>query len=134
MSEYESIKRLADKDIDVANFKKQGKRFSSLLGVWEDKYDKDGAYIGEEFISFNDGNKSWEDNLRTAEKYFFNRTEDEQKALIKRNLNKILDKELATAEKLGLIQKVGTNENSYLNYKNVGLNDVAIKSLTNAYM
>ena len=134
MSEYESIKRLANKDINVVNFKEQGKRFSSLLGVWEDKYDKNGDYVGEEFISFNNRNKRWEDNLRTAETYFFNRTEDEQKALIKRNLNKILDKELKTAETLGLIQKVGTNENSYLNYKNVGLNDIAIKSIANAYM
>ena len=134
MSEYESIKRLADKEINVANFSKQGRRFSSLLGVWEDKYDKDGSFVGEEFISFNNNKKSWQENLATAEKYFFNRTEAEQKALIKRNLNKILNKELKTAEGLGLIQKVGKNENSYLNYKNVGLNNVAIASIASAYM
>ena len=132
-SEYESIKRAANSSIGVSNYKKQGKRFSSLLGVWEDTYDKDGNYTGEQFISFNDDSKSWEENLGTAEVYFFDRTEDEQKALIKRNLNKILDKELATAESLGLIQKIGNNKNNYLNYKNVGLNSVAIQSLANAY-
>lgn len=133
-SEYESIKNAGNKNINVANFKEQGKRFSSLLGVWEDTYDKDGNWTGEQFISFNDNKKSWEENLGIAEDYFFDRPEAEQKALIKKNLNKILDKELATAEELGLIQKVGNNQNQYLNYKNKGLNNVAIKSLTNTYM
>lgn len=132
-SEYESIKSVAEKNINVKNFKEQGKRFSSLLGVWEDVYDKDGKWTGEQFISFNDNKKSWEENLGIAEAYFFDRSEDEQKALIKRNLNKILDKELATAESLGLIKRSGSNENVYLNYKNVGLNSVAIKSLATAY-
>ena len=132
-SEYESIKSVAEKNINVKNFKEQGKRFSSLLGVWEDVYDKDGNWTGEQFISFNDNKKSWEENLGIAEAYFFDRSEDEQKALIKRNLNKILDKELATAESLGLIKRSGSNENIYLNYKNVGLNSVAIKSLAAAY-
>lgn len=133
-SEYESIKHAATNPVNVKNYKDQGKRFSSLLGIWEDTYDKDGNYTGEQFISFNDNSKSWEENLGIAEAYFFDRTEDEQKALIKRNLNKILDKELSTAEDLGLIQKVGNNSNKYLNYKNVGLNNVAISSLTNAYI
>lgn len=132
-SEYESIKSVAEKNINVKNFKEQGKCFSSLLGVWEDVYDKDGNWTGEQFISFNDNKKSWEENLGIAEAYFFDRSEDEQKALIKRNLNKILDKELATAESLGLIKRSGGNENVYLNYKNIGLNSVAIKSLTAAY-
>ena len=118
-SEYESIKSVAEKNINVKNFKEQGKRFSSLLGVWEDVYDKDGNWTGEQFISFNDNKKSWEENLGIAEAYFFDRSEDEQKALIKRNLNKILDKELATAESLGLIKRSGSNENVYLNYKNI---------------
>ena len=133
-SEYESIKHAITNPVNVKNYKDQGKRFSSLLGIWEDTYDKDGNYTGEQFISFNDNTKSWEENLGIAEAYFFDRTEDEQKALIKRNLNKVLDKELSTAESLGLIQKVGNNSNKYLNYKNVGLNNIAIASLTNAYM
>jgi len=48
-----------------------------LLGVWDDVYDKDGNFVREEFVSFNDGNKTWEENLKTADKYFFNRTKEE---------------------------------------------------------
>ena len=76
-SEYESIKKAGANPINVKNYKEQGKRFSSLLGVWEDVYDKDDNYTGEQFISFNDNTKSWEENLGIAEAYFFDRTEDE---------------------------------------------------------
>lgn len=134
ISEYESIKHAATSGVKVVNFKENGKRFSSLLGVWEDKYDKDGKFIKEEFIPFNSGNNTWEEDLAVAEAYFFSQPEDVQKALIKRNLNKILDKELETAEALGLIEKVGTDPNPYLNYKNKGLNSVAIESLKAGYL
>ena len=133
-SEYESIKHSAANNINVANYKENGKRFSSLLGVWETTYDENGKQNKEQFISFNDNTKSWEENLKTAEQYFFNRTEEEQKALIKQILNKRLDKELNTAQELGLIERVDNNENPYFNYKNKGLNDITIQSLKRAYL
>lgn len=140
ISEYESILRqsvkLNDGHKKIANFdsKQQSVRFSSLLGVWENVYDKDGNITGQQYISFNDANKSWQENLSIAEAYFFDRPIEEQYAILQKLLTKLTEKELKTAEKLGLIEKVGTNKNKFLNYKNKGLNDKVIKSLKLSYM
>ena len=140
LAEYRSILAQADKLNDghrkVANFddKQQGVRFSSLLGVWETTYDKDGNATGEQYISFNDGDKSWEENLGIAEAYFFSRPVAEQQSLLQRILTKQTEKELSTAEELGLIETVGMNKNPFLNYRNKGLNDKVIKSLKLSYM
>lgn len=79
LAEYKSILSQAEKLNDghrkVVNFddKEQSVRFSSLLGVWETVYDKEGNATGEQYISFNDDKKSWEENLGIAEAYFFSR-------------------------------------------------------------
>lgn len=140
ISEYQSILRNAERLNDghrkVVNFddKEQSVKFSSLLGVWETTYDKEGNPTGEQFISFNEDNRSWEENLAIAEAYFFDRTEEEQKALIARNLSKIAEKELDSAVEIGLIDRVGNHTNPMYNYVNRGLNDRVIQSLTNSYM
>ena len=98
LSEYRSVKK-ADVDLDtmdangtrnsdVDNYytKEQGAKFASLLGVWEYKYKKapDGSMIvvGEVYHSFNDSKKTRKQNIAEAEKYFFNRTREEQEMLI----------------------------------------------------
>lgn len=140
ISEHESILRNAERLNDghrkIANFdtNQQSVKFSSLLGVWETTYDKDGKPNGEQFISFNDSKKSWEENLSIAEAYFFDRTKEEQEALIGRILTKRAEKELDTLVGLGLIKKVGNNSNPFLNYKNVGLNSRVIKSIKASYL
>lgn len=145
LSEYASVKK-ADADIDemekngtketeVDNYytKEQGAKFSSLLGVWEYEYktDKDGVQkiVGEKFISFNNNKKSRKENIKIAETHFFNRSREEQEALIQRILHKRLLKEIAKCEELGLIKKIGTSENIFENYENVGLNNSAIQSI-----
>lgn len=140
ISEYQSILAQADKLNDghreIANFddKGQGLRFSSLLGVWEPTYDKEGNVSGEQFISFNDGRHAWQDDLRMAEIHFFNKPVEEQQALLRRILTKQAVNELDTAEKLGLIKKVGNNKNPFLNYKNSGLNNKVIESIKLSYL
>lgn len=142
--EYEAIKK-AGAEIDelekqgildqsVVNYytQQQGAKFSSLLGVWENTYDKNDEVTGEQFISFNDGRKSWFENLAIAEAYFFNRSIEEQRALIARNLQHVLEKELKTVQELGLVQKTET-ENPYLGYKNVGLNNTQIQRIKQSY-
>lgn len=144
-SEYESVKR-AGQRIDelertgkkasgIVNYDtaEQGAKFSSLLGVYEETYNKDGVANGEQFISFNDGSKSWYENLAIAEAYFFSRPVEEQRALIAKNLQHLLDDELKTALELGLIEKVRDTGNPYLDYKNKGLDKSAISLIQQAY-
>lgn len=143
ITEYESVKK-ADADLDqmekdgtknkdVDNYYKneQGARFSSLIGVWEYDYkkQKDGSMqvVGETFHSFNNKNKTRKQNIQEAEKYFFNRSREEQEMLIARLLHKILLKEIDTCVELGLIEKVNNYDNIFQNYKNVGLNSTAIE-------
>jgi len=109
-----------------------------LLGVYVNKYDKDGNIIGEDFISFNDGRKTRKQNLATAEKYFFGNdvTHKQRQAMILRILNDRLLDELKTAESLGLIERVkeGDNhENSipFYRYRNRGLNQGKISQIEN---
>lgn len=147
MSEYMSIKKaIADIDNmsdeeraeDVANFytKSQGARFSSLLGVWVNDYktQPDGSQIivGETYHSFSNGNKTPKENLKEAEKYFFNLSKEEQRVLISKNLHKILLKEIKECVNLGLIEKVGDSDNLFQNYANVGLNASAIQAIYNS--
>ena len=131
----EELKRQGRLDQDVVNYYtlQQGARFSSLLGVWENTYDKDGNVDGEQFISFNDGRHDWHDDLRMAEIHFFDRPLQEQQALIARNLQRCLDKELSTALELGLIKKNNTS-NPYLGYQNIGLNNKYIDAIQKSYM
>ena len=148
MSEYRSILK-ADADLDqmekdgtksseVVNFytKEQGAKFSSLLGVWEYDYatDKDGnVYIsGETFHSFNNSKKSRKENIKEAETYFFNRDRQTQERLIARLLHKRFLKEVDTCVELGLIEKIGNSDNIFANYRNVGLNNTAIRAIYNA--
>lgn len=143
ISEYKSVKK-ADADLDrmekdgtksndVVNYytKEQGARFSSLLGVWEYDYKKqsDGSMkiVGETFHSFNNKNKTRKQNIQEAETYFFNRRREEQEMLIARLLHKRLLKEIDTCVELGLIEKVNDYDNMFFNYKNVGLNALAIE-------
>ena len=138
-AEYESILRngvrLNDGHAKVANFdtKEQSVRFSSLLGVWETTFDKNGKPVGEDYISFNDKNKSWEENLAIAEAYFFDRSIDEQRALIGRLLSIRTDKELEQAEKLGLIKR-RSGASKHMSYQNVGLNNTVITAIRNSYI
>ena len=138
-AEYESILRngvrLNDGHTKVANFDtdEQCVRFSSLLGVYETTFDKDGKPKGEQYISFNDKNKSWEENLSIAEAYFFDRSVDEQRALIGRLLSIRAEKELDEAEKLGLIKNTGAST-KFKSYKNVGLNNTVITAIKNSYI
>ena len=144
MAEYESVKKAGEKidelerigqlQQDVVNYYtlQQGARFSSLLGIWENTYDKEGNITGERFVSFNKSTRTWRNNLAIAEQNFFNRSKEEQRALIARNLQHILDKELKTAVELGLIQKFDS-QNPYLGYRNVGLNSRVISTIRNAY-
>ena len=143
ITEYESIKK-ADADLDqmekngtknkdVDNYYKneQGARFSSLIGIWEYNYkkQKDGSMkiVGETFHSFNNKNKTRKQNIKEAEKYFFNRSREEQEMLISRLLHKALLKEIDTCVELGLIEKVNNYNNIFQNYKNIGLNSTAIE-------
>lgn len=138
-AEYESILRngvrLNDGHTKVANFDtdEQCVRFSSLLGVYETTFDKDGKPKGEQYISFNDKNKSWEENLSIAEAYFFDRSVEEQRALIGRLLSVRTEKELDEAEKLGLIKNTGAST-KFKSYKNVGLNNTVITAIRNSYI
>ena len=138
-AEYESILRngvrLNDGHAKVANFdtNEQSVRFSSLLGVWETTFDKNGKPVGEDYISFNDKNKSWEENLAIAEAYFFDRSIDEQRALIGRLLSIRTDKELEQAEKLGLIKR-RSGASKHMSYQNVGLNNTVITAIRNSYI
>lgn len=54
--------------------------------------------------------------------------------MLQRILTKQAEKELETAEKLGLIETVGVNKNPFLNYRNKGLNNKVIKSLKLSYL
>lgn len=147
ISEYKAIKK-ADQDLDqmekdgtkdseVDNYytKEQGAKFSSLLGVWEYDYQKqsDGTMkiIGETYHSFNDNKnkKTRKQNIEEAEKYFFNRSREEQESLIQRILHKRLLKEIETCVELGLIEKAQQYDNIFLNYKNIGLNSAAIEAI-----
>lgn len=138
-AEYESILRngvrLNDGHTEVANFDtdEQCVRFSSLLGVYETTFDKDGKPKGEQYISFNDKNKSWEENLSIAEAYFFDRPVEEQRTLIGRLLSVRTEKELDEAEKLGLIKNTGAST-KFKSYKNVGLNNTVITAIKNSYI
>jgi hypothetical protein len=140
ISEYQSILQQAEKlrdghrKIDNFDEKEQSVRFSSLLGVYEPTYDKDGNITGEQFISFNDSRHAWEDDLHMAEIHFFDKPVEEQQSIIARLLTKRTEKELKTAEDLGLIEKVGSNRDPFLNYKNKGLNNKVIKSIKLSYM
>jgi len=49
-----------------------------LLGVYEPTYDKDGNVTGEQYISFNEEDRSAEETLAIAEAYFFNKPIEEQ--------------------------------------------------------
>lgn len=140
ISEYQSILQQLEKQNDghrkVDNFdtRDQSVRFSSLLGVYEPTYDKDGNVTGEQYISFNEEGRSAEETLAIAEAYFFNKPIEEQQSIIARLLTKRTEKELKTAEDLGLIEKVGNNRDPFLNYKNKGLNNKVIKSIKLSYM
>ena len=140
ISEYQSILQQLEKQNDghrkVDNFdtRDQSVRFSSLLGVYEPIYDKDGNVTGEQYISFNEEGRSAEETLAIAEAYFFNKPIEEQQSIIARLLTKRTEKELKTAEDLGLIEKVGNNKDPFLNYKNKGLNNKVIKSMKSSYM
>jgi len=105
-----------------------------LLGVYEPTYDKDGNVTGEQYISFNEEGRSAEETLAIAEAYFFDKPVEEQQSIIARLLTKRTEKELKTAEDLGLIEKVGNNKDPFLNYKNKGLNNKVIKSMKSSYM
>lgn len=140
ISEYQSILQQLDKQNDghrkVDNFdtKKQSVKFSSLLGIYEPTYDKEGNITGEQYISFNEEGRSAEETLAIAEAYFFNKPIEEQQSMIARLLTKRTEKELKTAEDLGLIERVGNNRDPFLNYKNKGLNNKVIKSIKLSYM
>ena len=137
-SDIDEMERDGTKDTEVDNYYKneQGAKFSSLLGVWDYKYEtqQDGSQkiVGETFISFNDKNKTRKENIKTAEKYFFNRTREEQEMLIARLLHKRFQKEVDTCQKLGLINLVGTSTNPFENYENAGLNSSAVQSIYKA--
>lgn len=140
MAEYQSIlnqiDRLHDGHRKIVNFdnEEQCLKFSSLLGIWEQTFDKEGKPNGEQYISFNDSKKSWEENLSLAEAYFFSRPIEEQKALMARILTKRTESELDNAVKLGLIKVVNNNKNNFINYKNVGLNNKVIQSIKMSYL
>lgn len=140
ISEYQSILQQLDKQNDghrkVDNFdtKNQSVKFSSLLGVWEAVYDKDGNVTKEQYIPFNKEGRSAEETLAIAEAYFFNRPVEEQQSMIARLLTKRTEKELKTAVDLGLIEEVGNNKDPFLNYKNKGLNNKVIKSIKLSYI
>lgn len=140
ISEYQSILQQFEKQNDghrkVDNFdtENQAVRFSSLLGIYEPTYDKDGNITGEQYISFNEEGRSAEETLAIAEAYFFDKPVEEQQSILARLLTKRTEKELKTAEDLGLIEKVGNNRDPFLNYKNKGLNNKVIKSIKLSYM
>lgn len=100
----------------------QGARFSSLLGVWN----------GNEFVEFNrvtDKNGKYlseEDNLKIADKYFFNQPVEVQKQLILENLKRQIQKELDYVESLGLI----TKDTKTGLYKNIGLDQAYLDAIT----
>lgn len=140
-SEYMSIKQAisdinkmndaGDKAHMTANYyaKGQGARFSSLLGVYTDA-DNDNHKL--EYKSFNDKNKTPEQNLKIAEKYFFNLSKAEQEVLISRNLMHILQKEFLEAERLKLIKRRDGVTDPVLMWENIGLDSAPIDAIYKA--
>lgn len=134
------------KQIENYHTNNQAARFAFLLGVYtEDK--KDGYKYKsskEKFISFNFTKKwnkdtkqyedaSLEDCLKTADKYFFNKSKEERRSMIANILQHRLDEQLEWAVNAGIIEKVQNNIGEYASYKNKLLNDDKIQALKKAY-
>lgn len=126
----------------------QAARFAFLLGIYtEDAKDKNYQYKGskEKFISFNFTKKynretrqyedaDLEDCLKTADKYFFKKSEAERRSLIANILQHRLDEELNWCVENGIIEKVDNPSNiPYGQYKNKLLNYEKIDILKDSY-
>jgi hypothetical protein len=126
----------------------QAARFAFLLGIYtEDAKDKDYQYKGkkEKFISFNFTKKynretrqyedaDLEDCLKTADKYFFKKSEAERRSLIANILQHRLDEELNWCVENGIIEKVDNQSTApYGQYKNKLLNYEKIDILKKSY-
>jgi len=92
-----------------------GTHFARLYGVYVVK--EDGS---EDFINFNDNNRTPEQNLALADEVFFNASEVEQKAIITRILMKEFNKTLDKVIELGLVERT-SQQQSMFNLKNIAL-------------
>lgn len=108
----------------------QGGRYNFMLGV----------YDGDEFVEFNTildeaGKYTSEEAMyNKAEEYFFSKTLDEQRAMIRRIITEATKKELKHLEDIGLVKKVeGTNDPMQA-YENAGLDQLAITAIYNTLL
>ena len=113
-----------------------GTRFASLFEV----YDGNGKAI-----SINDPNKSSIDCLKAADELFFNQPIEVQRTTINNALNERLLEEIEYCEKIGLIHRTNIVDNgnvitpasdnkSFSNVENIGLNNKNIKRIYDAYI
>lgn len=110
-----------DKD-KVKHMIPNGCVFSSLTGV----YGKDGKFISfNNALTENGEYISYKQNLETAEKEFFSKTEEEQRELMRQILQRQVYNELSYLESIGLVERIpGTYR-----YKNIGLDNQAISAI-----
>ena len=107
---------------------KQGGRFSTLLGVWDN-----GRFI--EFNKLFDENGVYQDEQmcqRIAHEYFFDKSPEEQRNMINEILLRQVEKELQYICELGIIQDVGKQnqqDSNMLRYQNVGLDYKKLDSI-----
>lgn len=97
-----------------------GTIFSCLTGV----YDDNGNYVAFNRVLDEDGNYvSPEENIRRAKEMFFDKTNEEKRAILKTIIQKQREKELQHMIDIGIVKKEG------MLYKNVGLNNTAITTI-----
>lgn len=127
MCEYKAIKEAIDMDLKpeevIANFdnKDQGKYFSSLTGVYNEKGD---------FISFVDKKAGYVESLKIAEETFFDPEKisvEQQREMINELLMRQTQKEIEYMKKLHLV-----SQNKLGQYINKGLDTITIGNIKSA--
>lgn len=120
---------------------KSGARFLSMTGVYIQEKNEKGEPV-DVFIPFNkkteDGTDGILEGYYNAKKYFFDKSYEEQCAIVTRILQHRLDEELDKLIEAGII-KVEQNDNTssankkYYNFKNIYLDNNKIKMLASLY-
>lgn len=145
-------KKFMSSQVENYYTKENGARFGQMIGIWVPRMIKDkdsGQWVvdinnpdgPEEYISFNDKNKDRRECLQDAEDWFFNPVaqlenpadlKSWQYMILTATLAHRLDDQLKFLTDIGLIEKVGTDKCNYYNYKNKGLDAIAIESIYQA--